>query len=48
MNKTINFKYIDTSTKEGLKKAENFQVNNPDWKRITDSLALTWIYEKTE
>ena len=47
MNKTINFKYINTETEKGLQEAVEFEANNPGWKRITDSLALTWVYEQT-
>ena len=47
MNRTINFKYINTETEKGLQEAVEFESNNPEWKRITDSLALTWIYELT-
>ncbi len=47
MNKYLYFKYINTETEKGLQKAVEFEANNPGWKRITDSLALTWIYEQT-
>jgi len=44
----LHFKEIDTSTPQGLRRAVQFEKENPEYKRITSTSDLKWIYEKEE